>query len=272
MRRRNFENFPTTKSSCGTRWGKKREEWLYPCLEDGRRMMRRTPTKQNKTKKQKKNHDNKIKPTPVQPRPRPPKIKILSNPAAGPKSIQKRDVHMCITGEKQTKQNATEKKNTMSCNCSYDWKRGARNEDMNFCVNMVKCTVCMSVYDYICCHYMRGGYRVLLEYETSHYTLFVQTFFWDYLGFWGGSGPRRWKWKLRPFYFNNLPVKEANSRLQITDLNTARRQNGFFSAHQKAISTMTQMWSSLQGNKKRSYGVDKAFRLNEFPSQIGGNR
>lgn len=54
---------------------------------------------------------------------------------------------------------------------------GARNEDMNFCVNMVKCTVCMSVYDYICCHYMRGGYRVLLEYETSHYTLFVQTFF-----------------------------------------------------------------------------------------------
>lgn len=110
MRRRNFENFPTTKSSCGTRWGKKREEWLYPCLEDGRRMMRRTPTKQNKTKKQKKNHDNKIKPTPVQPRPRPPKIKILSNPAAGPKSIQKRDVHMCITGEKQTKQNATEKR------------------------------------------------------------------------------------------------------------------------------------------------------------------
>lgn len=110
MRRRNFENFPTTKSSCGTRWGKKREEWLYPCLEDGRRMMRRTPKKQNKTKKQKKNHDNKIKPTPVQPRPRPPKIKILSNPAAGPKSIQKRDVHMCITGEKQTKQNATEKR------------------------------------------------------------------------------------------------------------------------------------------------------------------
>lgn len=110
MRRRNFENFPTTKSSCGTRWGKKREEWLYPCLEDGRRMMRRTPKKQNKTKKTKKNHDNKIKPTPVQPRPRPPKIKILSNPAAGPKSIQKRDVHMCITGEKQTKQNATEKR------------------------------------------------------------------------------------------------------------------------------------------------------------------
>lgn len=73
-------------------------------------MMRRTPKKQNKTKKTKKNHDNKIKPTPVQPRPRPPKIKILSNPAAGPKSIQKRDVHMCITGEKQTKQNATEKR------------------------------------------------------------------------------------------------------------------------------------------------------------------
>lgn len=82
MRRRNFENFPTTKSSCGTRWGKKREEWLYPCLEDGRRMMRRTPTKQNKTKKQKKNHDNKIKPTPVQPRPRPPKIKNLKQPSS----------------------------------------------------------------------------------------------------------------------------------------------------------------------------------------------
>lgn len=38
MRRRTLQ-FPTTKSSCGTRWGKKRKEWLYPCLEDGRRMM-----------------------------------------------------------------------------------------------------------------------------------------------------------------------------------------------------------------------------------------
>ncbi len=30
----------------------KREEWLYPCLEDGRRMMRRTPKKRNQTNKQ----------------------------------------------------------------------------------------------------------------------------------------------------------------------------------------------------------------------------
>lgn len=28
-------SFPTTKSSCGTRWGQKREEGLYPCSEDG---------------------------------------------------------------------------------------------------------------------------------------------------------------------------------------------------------------------------------------------
>lgn len=272
MRRRNFENFPTTKSSCGTRWGKKREEWLYPCLEDGRRMMRRTPKKQNKTKKQKKNHDNKIKPTPVQPRPRPPKIKNLKQPSSWAQiDTEERCSHVHHRRKtNQTKCNGKKEHHVMQLFIRLE--AGARNEDMNFCVNMVKCTVCMSVYDYICCHYMRGGYRVLLEYETSHYTLFVQTFFWDYLGFWGGSGPRRWKWKLRPFYFNNLPVKEANSRLQITDLNTARRQNGFFSAHQKAISAMTQMWSSLQGNKKRSYGVDKAFRLNEFPSQIGGNR
>lgn len=68
---------------------------------------------------------------------------------------------MCITGEK-TKQNATEKKST-SCHATvHTTGSGARNEDMNFCVNMVKCTVCMSVYDYICCHYMRGGYHVLL--------------------------------------------------------------------------------------------------------------
>lgn len=39
----------------------------------------------------------------------------------------------------------------------------SRNEDMNFCVDMVKCTVCMSVYDYICRHYMEGGYRVVLS-------------------------------------------------------------------------------------------------------------
>ena len=152
MRRRNFENFPTTKSSCGTRWGKKREEWLYPCLEDGRRMMRRTPKKQksNKNKTQEnKNHPSQPRP----PRhPTGPKIKILSNPAAGPKSIQKRDVHMCITGEKTNQTKCNGKKNTMSCNCSYDWKRGG-----------TECTVCMSVYDYICCHYMRGGYHVLLS-------------------------------------------------------------------------------------------------------------
>lgn len=124
MRRRNFENFPTTKSSCGTRWGKKREEWLYPCLEDGRRMMRRTPTKQNKTKKQKKNHDNKIKPTPVQPRPRPPKIKNLKQPSSWAQiDTEERCSHVHHRRKtNQTKCNG--KKNTMSCNCSYDWKRG----------------------------------------------------------------------------------------------------------------------------------------------------
>lgn len=124
MRRRNFENFPTTKSSCGTRWGKKREEWLYPCLEDGRRMMRRTPTKQNKTKKQKKNHDNKIKPTPVQPRPRPPKIKNLKQPSSW---AQIDTEERCSYVHHRRKTNQTKcngKKNTMSCNCSYDWKRG----------------------------------------------------------------------------------------------------------------------------------------------------
>lgn len=96
----------------------KREERLYPCLEDGRRMMRRTP------KKRKNNNDNetrKIKSAPVSPplilnppepqsKAKKTKAQILSNPAAGSKSIQKRDVHMCITGEIKTKQNATEKK------------------------------------------------------------------------------------------------------------------------------------------------------------------
>lgn len=42
---------------------------------------------------------------------------------------------------------------------------------MNFCVNMVKCTVCMSVYDYICCHYMRGGYHVCLVKEKAYSSL-----------------------------------------------------------------------------------------------------
>lgn len=146
-------------------------------------MMRRTPTKQNKTKKQKKNHDNKIKPTPVQPRPRPPKIKNLKQPSSW---AQIDTEERCSYVHHRRKTNQTKcngKKNTMSCNCSYDWKRGARNEDMNFCVNMVKCTVCMSVYDYICCHYMRGGYRVLLEYETSHYTLLFKLFFETTWGF-----------------------------------------------------------------------------------------
>lgn len=183
MRRRNFENFPTTKSSCGTRWGKKREEWLYPCLEDGRRMMRRTPTKQNKTKKQKKNHDNKIKPTPVQPRPRPPKIKNLKQPSSWAQiDTEERCSHVHHRRKtNQTKCNG--KKNTMSCNCSYDWKRGARNEDMNFCVNMVKCAVCMSVYDYICCHYMRGGYRVLLSTKLLITRFLFKLFFETTWGF-----------------------------------------------------------------------------------------
>lgn len=58
--------------------------------------------------------------------------------------------------------NATEKKPTACHATGHTTGSGARNEDMNFCVNMVKCTVCMSVYDYICCHYMRGGYHVCL--------------------------------------------------------------------------------------------------------------
>lgn len=83
----------------------KREEWLYPCLEDGRRMMRRTPKKKNKTKKNTTKPGNKItalNPPWPQSKAKTKKAKILSNPAAGSKSIQKRDVHMCITGEKKT--------------------------------------------------------------------------------------------------------------------------------------------------------------------------
>ncbi len=94
---------------------------------------------------------------------------------------------MCITGEKN-KQNATEKKPT-SCHATvHTTGSGARNEDMNFCVNMVKCTVCMSVYDYICCHYMRGGYRVL--WVKTFYTALCSTFENTWV-----CGPCKWKSK-----------------------------------------------------------------------------
>lgn len=204
MRRRNFENFPTTKSSCGTRWGKKREEWLYPCLEDGRRMMRRTPKKQNKTKKKKKKNHEKIKrkPTPVQPPPSAPKIKILSNPAAGPKSIQKRDVHMCITGEKQTKQNATEKRTP--CHATvHTTGSGGKEWGYEF---LCQHGEMYSMYECVWLHMLplyEGRVPCSLEYETSHYTLLFRLFLRP-------LGVLRLK---RPFYFNNLPVKEANSRL-----------------------------------------------------------
>lgn len=54
---------------------------------------------------------------------------------------------------------------------------------MNFCVNMVKCAVCMSVYDYICCHYMRGGYRVLLSTKLLITRFLFKLFFETTWGF-----------------------------------------------------------------------------------------
>lgn len=126
MRRRRTLNFPTTKSSCGTRWGKNGRSGFILAwrMDDGwwgghQRKSKQKPQRNNKTKF-----------TPTQPTPNPnvkqkqKKAQILSNPAAGSKSIQKRDVHMCTTQEKtQTKGNRKET-NIMSCNCSYDWKRG----------------------------------------------------------------------------------------------------------------------------------------------------
>lgn len=140
MRRRTL-NFPTTKSSCGTRWGKNGRSGFILAwrMDDGWWGGHQIKSNQNQNQKPKKTQNTTTtkqeKSAPVtQPRtqttPKPKvmqkqKLKSEANPAAGSKSIQKRDVHMCITGVKN-KPNATEKKQTniMSCNCSYDWKRG----------------------------------------------------------------------------------------------------------------------------------------------------
>ena len=181
MRRRTL-NFPTTKSSCGTRWGKKREERLYPCLEDGRRMMRRT------TKKKQPQQNWKIKSPPLktpQPAPAPKrkaKQKSKSPNRKRPSSwVQIDTEERCshVHHRRKQKQNATEMKSTPCHATVHTSGSGARNEGMNFCVNMVKCTVCMSVYDYICCHYMRGGYRVLW---VKNKLLALQRHFWEHLG------------------------------------------------------------------------------------------
>lgn len=71
---------------------------------------------------------------------------------------------MCTTEEekKETEPNARERKRRTRHASFYTTASRTRNEDMNFCVDMVRCALCMTVYEYICCHYMRGGYRVNL--------------------------------------------------------------------------------------------------------------
>jgi len=92
----------------------------------------------NKRKKikKKKNHPHSTRPGPKE------KKKRKSPNLKQPSSCS----YMCIAGGKEIKQqNATEKKPTACHATGHTTGSGARNEDMNFCVNMVKCTVGMSV-------------------------------------------------------------------------------------------------------------------------------
>lgn len=130
----------------------KREERLSPCLEewttDDEDMMKIII----KTNKKKNPHQLKpVKPLPHTQTHTNAQRKKQRKPESGPtspKSITGREMFMCITGEKQHKKerHVMQTRHTTGSG-------GSRNEGMNFCVNMVECTLCMSVYGYICCHY-----------------------------------------------------------------------------------------------------------------------
>lgn len=107
--------------------------WTTDDEEDAKETIRVIIIKEKQTKTEN-NHNNKtrkVKSARTQPSQAPKESKKktrtkekknkITNPAAGSKSIQRRDVHMCITREKKEK-----KPNIMSYNCSYDWKRRGR--------------------------------------------------------------------------------------------------------------------------------------------------
>lgn len=105
--------------------------WTTDDEEDAKETIRVMIIKEKQTKTEN-NHNNKtrkVKAARTQPSQAPKeskkktrtKEKKNTNPAAGSKSIQRRDVHMCITREKKEK-----KPNIMSYNCSYNWKRRGR--------------------------------------------------------------------------------------------------------------------------------------------------
>lgn len=206
MKRRTL-NFPTTKSSCGTRWGKNGRSGsiLAWRMDDGWWGHQRKKFKEIKQQPQ---QNKKRKKSPHWAHPSPnvkqkQKAQILSNPAAGSKLIQKRDVHMCITGEKNNKKTKCNRKETniMSCNCSYDWKQGKEWEYEFLCQHGEM----YSMYECVWLHMLplyEGRVPCSLQVKNFfHYTL-LHFHFWEYLGL-------RFEWfkETKHVRCKNLPVQ-----------------------------------------------------------------
>lgn len=124
MKRRTL-NFPTTKRSCGTRWGKNGRSGFILAwrMDDGWWGHQRNNNKKKKTTTTKQENETTLTQTTPAPNEKENKSSNLKQTQQLGSNRYRREMFMCASQGKKTKCNGKET-NIMSCNCSYDWKQG----------------------------------------------------------------------------------------------------------------------------------------------------